>query len=180
MKWAPAAAVGGLALATLVGAALLSQPAKSAPPPRRRRPADRAPVPDPGGWTALEPGPGLAVRRWTLRRGANHVTATVGRRVAAAVDQLLVDAPGRRLVVGDGSLLGGGPLPPHRSHRLGIDLDLSPVLDRYGSPGDSLHPLVAAALVTLAPAEIWYREEIPGPWISHVDPGHSTHLHLRW
>ncbi len=59
--------------------------------------------------------------------------------LADAVDQVEVLYPGTpALTVGDVSRLGGGPLSPHMSHQIGLDVDIGP----YWADGE-VHPLRA-------------------------------------
>ncbi len=72
--------------------------------------------------TQLEPGEGYSVARPPKAYGRAATVAGVVAGVARFRSCAGPDAP--QLVIGNMSVLGGGPLPPHASHRTGRDVDI--------------------------------------------------------
>lgn len=98
--------------------------------------------------------------------------------------------PAVPLSIGQISKKGGGPLPPHKSHRLGVDVDVRPVR----TDGKNLPVKVDEAeydrATTTALIELWW-EKAPVQAIFFNDPtviaarlsqfvdGHHNHFHVR-
>jgi hypothetical protein len=97
---------------------------------------------------------------------------------------------GPRLGIGDISLEGGGPMPPHRAHQRGVDVDIRPVrndglegtvtidMENYSRP-------LTRELVIMAR----FNNILPVDFILFNDPGvvgvkpypdHDNHLHIRF
>ncbi len=97
---------------------------------------------------------------------------------------------GPRVQVGDISFRGGGPMPPHKSHQTGLDVDIRPLRgDAREAPvryGDSAYsrPLTQLLVDTVRGnnaarvAFILFND----PQVKGVRPwqGHENHLHVRF
>ena len=70
-------------------------------------------------------GPGFYAYAAAARRYGRPETIQVLLAVAAAWQQLYPSGP--RIGIGSISLDGGGPMPPHRTHQDGLDVDFRPV-----------------------------------------------------
>lgn len=141
----------GRALASLAWRALELLPAAAvAPPPARTAPAFEAPQRPGDASFAIGPtnagalvGPvalpedltSLAVRPVTRSRGATHGTRALVALLSKAAQRVAREHPGSVLWVGDLSRAEGGPLPPHRSHTNGRDVDLAFYVSRDGRDG---------------------------------------------
>lgn len=118
---------GAVALAIGLRTDPVQQRASASPP---TLPA--APPPAPGaadGWTELQNGPGLVVRRPRRAWTTPAVAAALERAAAVAA------AGGGAIQIGEvAGPTRGAPLPPHRSHRWGRDVDVAYRLDTYPTP----------------------------------------------
>jgi hypothetical protein len=100
-----------------------------------------------------------------------------------------VQRNGPRIGIGDISFQGGGPIPPHRSHQTGLDVDVRPVraagvegpvrLDLPGYLRALTQQLVDAIRSSGAPVQFILFND---PAVRGVRParGHDNHLHIRF
>ncbi len=108
-------------------------------------------------------------------------------RVAAAWQALHQNHP---FSIGQISKQGGGPIPPHKSHRLGVDIDVRPMrLDGQNAPVTYLEAGYDRATTTEL-INLWW-EEAPVQLVLFNDPkviekhlsqhydGHDNHFHVR-
>jgi len=107
--------------------------------------------------------------------------------VAAAWNGLHPDRP---FSIGQISKKGGGPFPPHKSHRLGVDVDVRPMrLDGQNEPvtitdSEFDRPLTTA-LITLwwqkAPVQAVFFNDptVIAAGLSQFVNGHHNHFHVR-
>ncbi|MGW3247797.1 penicillin-insensitive murein endopeptidase [Streptomyces sp. NPDC001070] len=97
---------------------------------------------------------------------------------------------GPRIGIGDISLRGGGPTPAHRSHRLGLDVDIRPLRAdgqeipvRRGQTGYS-RPLTQELVDRLRAGRILVPRVVlfNDPEVRDVRPrpGHDNHLHVSY
>ncbi len=97
---------------------------------------------------------------------------------------------GRPFSIGQISLRGGGPMPPHLSHRLGVDVDVRPVRqDGNNAPVVITDPQYDRGLTT-ALIELWWQKApvqlvlfndttVIAAGLSRPSPGHGNHFHVR-
>ena len=92
--------------------------------------------------------------------------------------------------IGQISKRGGGPMPPHKSHRLGIDVDVRPVrTDGENAPVEITDPhydrAKTTALISLwwehAPVQmvLFNDESVIKAGLSRFFDGHHNHFHVR-
>ncbi|MBI3273054.1 MAG: penicillin-insensitive murein endopeptidase [Planctomycetes bacterium] len=123
-----------------------------------------------------------AYRRWGTPRMV-HGLETLGRRWKNGYP----GPSGHHLRYGDISLQNGGPFSPHVSHRLGVDVDMSPITTSgnggptsVGASSYSLHYNVKFAQLQRSVFNVRLmlhnNSHVPGTtyW-----PGHADHFHLR-
>jgi hypothetical protein len=107
--------------------------------------------------------------------------------VAAAWDGLHSQHP---FSIGQISKDGGGPFPPHKSHRLGVDVDVRPMrLDGQNEPITITDPEfdrgMTTALITLwwqkAPVQMVFFNDptVIAAGLSQFVNGHHNHFHVR-
>jgi Penicillin-insensitive murein endopeptidase len=170
-----------------VPAAHPAAPTVTAPP---RAPAPIPTVlPQPAVNTQLPAaGPGFYARSLLARRFGQPDTIRALQAIGAAWQRAHPSGP--RIGIGDISFHGGGPMPPHKSHQNGLDVDIRPVRNdgqeqavRHDLPSYSrslTQELVdrVRANGVLAVQYIFFNDPaIRGvrPW-----PGHDDHLHVRF
>ncbi|MDQ1640549.1 MAG: penicillin-insensitive murein DD-endopeptidase [Pyrinomonadaceae bacterium] len=130
----------------------------------------------------------------TNNRGANGEfqfgqasTIDAAVRVAAAWDVLHSQRP---FSIGQISKNGGGPFPPHKSHRLGVDVDIRPMrTDGNNEPvtiSDSEYDrTLTTSLITLwwktAPVQnVFFNDPtVIAAGLSQFVSGHHNHFHVR-
>ena len=130
----------------------------------------------------------------TNNRGGNgefqfgqQSTIDAARAVAAAWDEL---HPGHPFSIGQISNNGGGKMPPHVSHRLGVDIDARPVRkDGQNQPVTIDDPQYDRARTTelidlwwsKAPVQAMFFKDptIIGQGLSRFVKGHGNHFHVR-
>lgn len=165
------------------------------PPSYGRSPVSGAPVPNPSGVSPIgvntplpSAGPGFysyttAAKRFGLSKTIQAVLA-----VGAAWQQ--ANPGGPRLGIGNISLQGGGPFPPHSSHQKGVDVDIRPVRnDRKEEPVTYQSASYSRALTqqlvdiirnnrVLSIRTILFND----PNVRGVSPyqGHDDHLHVSF
>ena len=130
----------------------------------------------------------------TNNRGSNgefqfgqQSTIDAAIRVAGAWDEIHSQHP---FSIGQISKKGGGPFPPHKSHRLGLDVDVRPMrTDGKNEPVTIADPEYDRALTT-ALINLWW-EKAPVQNLFFNDPtviaaglsrfvnGHHNHFHAR-
>src|SRR5262245_11779622 len=135
-------------------------------------------------------GPGFV----TNNRGPNgefqfgqRPTIEAALRVGAAWNSL---HSGQPFSIGQISKAGGGPFPPHKSHRLGIDIDMRPMrLDHQNAPVTISDPQYDRAFTTEL-IDLWWTKA-PVQQVFFNDPtviakrlsqfvaGHDNHFHVR-
>jgi len=133
-------------------------------------------------------GPGFYARSAPDRRFGRPETISALQAIGSAWARAHPDGP--RIGIGDISRRGGGPFPPHASHRNGLDVDIRPVRGdrreeavRYQLPAYSraltqeLVNLIRANGV-LVVQHIFFND----PQVTGVRrwPGHDDHLHVRF
>jgi murein endopeptidase len=96
-----------------------------------------------------------------------------------------------RLQIGDISRRGGGQFPPHKSHKLGVDVDIRPITKNGNEEPVNIHLANYSHERTRALCEL-IRQTITGVRIFFNDPrlinlglaqrlaGHDDHLHVRF
>lgn len=96
-----------------------------------------------------------------------------------------------RLQIGDISRRGGGPFPPHKSHKLGVDVDVRPITKNGNEEPVNIHLANYSHELTRELCEL-IRGKIAGVRIFFNDPrlitlglaqrlaGHDDHLHVRF
>ena len=107
--------------------------------------------------------------------------------VAAAWDGL---HSGRPFSIGQISKKGGGPMPPHLSHRLGVDIDVRPMRKDGHNEGVTIDDAEYDRAQTTELINLW-RETAPVQAVFFNDPtviaaklsrfvtGHGNHFHVR-
>lgn len=109
--------------------------------------------------------PGLRWLRSDDRHWATERLAAALTRAAAEVERAI---PGAPLCVGDASTrTGGGPLPPHLSHRSGVDVDLPfyvATLDGASVPSPGFIHVGADGLARDETHERWLRLDVAREW----------------
>lgn len=123
------------------------------------------------GWYAY----GQARKRWGTQRAIYTIM-----RVAAAWN-----ASGRVLGIGNISLQNGGRMPPHQSHRDGIDIDVRPVRSDGARAAVSIgqaaysRPLTRRAIELFRPhARFFYFNDTQISGVTYMK-GHHNHFHVR-
>jgi RHS repeat-associated protein len=152
----------------------------------------------PSGWAKLPKGPGLSPRKNKQQWGLTE-TIDALKVVAAEWERR---HPGRVIWIGDISREGGGPLPPHKSHQRGIDVDVATVLHdpkkrgKFSFTNEAYSRELTQELITLFHTEstlpveiIWFGDpdvEVRGPdeaprtELSENDNNHRSHFHVRF
>lgn len=154
----------------------------------------------------LQPREGMKIKNsdtaWGLPSAVRAIEDAFARWQACAEEY---GHAGKTMRIGDISSPAGGPLPPHKSHQEGRDVDIS--IQGEGLPVDALpclliaflaDPLVSAVFLSHSKqAELWdelaghdlaaLRDELQypnppgtkGTRVSH-EPGHTKHFHVRF
>lgn len=130
----------------------------------------------------------------TNNRGANgefqfgqKSTIDAALRVATTWDSLHAQRPSS---IGQISLKGGGPMPPHKSHRLGLDIDVRPMrADGANQPVTITDSEYDRALTTALIALWWQKAPVQSLFfndptviatgLSQFVNGHHNHFHVR-
>jgi hypothetical protein len=107
--------------------------------------------------------------------------------VAAAWDDL---HSGHPFSIGQISKKGGGPMPPHKSHKLGVDIDVRPMRKDGQNQSVTINDAEYDRAVTTELIELWW-QKAPVQAIFFNDPtviaarlsqfveGHHNHFHVR-
>ncbi|HZN07015.1 MAG TPA: penicillin-insensitive murein endopeptidase, partial [Pyrinomonadaceae bacterium] len=150
------------------------------------------------GWTKLPKGPGLKPRKEKEQFGLDETIESL-KVVAAEWERR---HPGRVVWIGDISKNGGGPLPPHKSHQRGIDVDVGIVRKdptkrgkfTIGSEDYSreltqelitlfhTHSTLEVEIIFFADPDVETRgpDEAPRTKLSDSDKSHRKHFHVRF
>ena len=115
----------------------------------------------------------------------NSIEAAI--RVAAAWNEPHPDKP---FSVGQISKKGGGTMPPHKSHKLGVDIDVRPMRkDGKNVPVDITHPQYDRELTTELIDSWWRNAPVQNVFfndqttiasgLSQFVNGHGNHFHVR-
>jgi Putative peptidoglycan binding domain len=92
--------------------------------------------------------------------------------------------------IGQISKKGGGPMPPHQSHRLGVDVDVRPVRKDGQNSGVTIADAEYDRAATTALIELWWQkapvqlvlfndQTVINAGLSRAHPGHGNHFHVR-
>ncbi len=134
-------------------------------------------MPKTGLWTY-----GSASKRWGIQRTIQALTA-VGQSFATK-------HPGVSIGIGDVSKQGGGHIPGHKSHRLGVDVDVLPLRSDHAKQGVTWKDAAYSRVLTqdlvhhfltnsVFPVRLIFFNDskVKGvqPW-----PNHDNHLHVRF
>jgi len=108
-------------------------------------------------------------------------------RVAAAWND---EHPDKPFSIGQISKKGGGTMPPHKSHKLGVDIDVRPMRkDGANVPVDITHPQYDRELTTELIDSWWRHAPVQNMFfndqttiasgLSQFVNGHGNHFHVR-
>jgi len=97
---------------------------------------------------------------------------------------------GRPFSIGQISLQGGGPMPPHLSHRLGVDVDVRPMRKDGNNASVVITDPQYDRVLTTALIELWWQKApvqlvlfndstVIAAGLSRPSPGHGNHFHVR-
>ena len=97
---------------------------------------------------------------------------------------------GRPFSIGQISLRGGGPMPPHLSHRLGVDVDVRPMRKDGNNQSIVITDPQYDRAMTTALIDLWWRNApvqlilfndttVIAAGLSRPSPGHGNHFHVR-
>lgn len=150
------------------------------------------------GWSQLPKGPGLKPRKNKSQFGLNDTIDAL--KVIGA--EWARRHPDRVIWIGDISKDGGGPLPPHKSHQRGIDVDVALVLHdptkrgkfSFTNPAYSreltqelitlfhTHSTLPVEVIFFADPDVETRgpDEAPRTELSESDISHRSHFHVRF
>lgn len=114
-------------------------------------------------------------------------TIDAAEAVGVAWNGLHADQP---FSVGQISKKGGGPFPPHKSHQLGVDVDVRPMrLDGTNEPVTITDPEFDRALTTALISLWWQKAPVQNVFfndptviaagLSQFVNGHHNHFHVR-
>lgn len=137
-----------------------------------------------------ESGPGFV----TNNRGANGEfqfgqQSTIDKAVAIGAEWNTSHA-GRPFSIGQISKRGGGPMPPHQSHQLGVDVDVRPMRTDGQNQSVTINDAAYDRATTTALISLWWKMA-PVQLILFNDPtvvaaglsrpfaGHGNHFHVR-
>lgn len=95
-----------------------------------------------------------------------------------------------RFSIGQISKKGGGPMPPHLSHRLGVDVDVRPMRTDGQNARVTIDDAAYDRAATTALIDMWWRKApvqlvlfndptVIGAELSRPSPGHGNHFHVR-
>lgn len=98
--------------------------------------------------------------------------------------------PERPFSIGQISKKGGGPMPPHLSHRLGVDIDVRPMRKDGQNNSVTIEDAAYDRATTTALIELWWKKApvqlvlfndptVIGAGLSRPFPGHGNHFHVR-
>src|SRR6266550_254587 len=107
--------------------------------------------------------------------------------VAAAWEGL---HPGRRFSIGQISKKGGGNMPPHKSHKLGVDIDVRPMRDDGKNEPVTINDADYDRALTTELIKLWWKmapvqavffndPTVIAAGLSHLVEGHDNHFHVR-
>lgn len=130
----------------------------------------------------------------TNNRGANGEfqfgqQSTIDACLAVGADWDASQAQ-RPFSIGQISRKGGGPMPPHQSHRLGVDVDVRPMRMDGQNLGVTIDNAAYDRATTTALIRLWWEKApvqlvlfndptIVGAGLSRPFPGHGNHFHVR-
>ena len=135
-------------------------------------------------------GPGFV----TNNRGADgefqfgqQSTIDAAIRVAAAWDESHSQRP---FSIGQISKKGGGPFPPHKSHRLGVDVDVRPMRIDGKNESVTIADPEYDRILTTALINLWWQKApvqnlffndptVIAAGLSQFVNGHNNHFHIR-
>jgi hypothetical protein len=177
---APAALAPTPPIRTASAPGALARPARPVGPPGVSAP--------PAAFAQLPAsGPGFYTYARADRRFGQPATIRAIQAIGAAWQRANPNGP--RIGIGDISFQGGGPMPPHRSHQTGIDVDVRPFradgiegpvrLDLPGYSRALTQQLVDVIRSSGAPVQFILFND---PVVRGVRaaPGHDNHLHIRF
>ena len=92
--------------------------------------------------------------------------------------------------IGQISKRGGGPMPPHQSHRLGVDVDVRPMRTDGQNLGVTIDNAVYDRAATTTLIRLWWEKApvqlvlfndptVVAAGLSRPFPGHGNHFHVR-
>ncbi len=92
--------------------------------------------------------------------------------------------------IGQISKKGGGVMPPHQSHKLGVDVDVRPVRKDGLNSGVTIADAAYDRAATTALIELWWQkapvqlvlfndQKVIDAGLSRAHPGHGNHFHVR-
>jgi murein endopeptidase len=96
----------------------------------------------------------------------------------------------RPFSIGQISKKGGGPMPPHLSHRLGVDMDVRPMRTDGQNASVTIDDAAYDRATTTALIDLWWKKApvqlvlfndptVIGAGLSRPSPGHGNHFHVR-
>jgi penicillin-insensitive murein endopeptidase len=130
----------------------------------------------------------------TNNRGANgefqfgqKASIDTAIAVAAAWEGL---HPGHPFSIGQISKKGGGPFPPHKSHRLGVDIDIRPMRKDGHNQAVTINDAEYDRALTTELIKLWWKmapvqviffndPTVIAAGLSHLVEGHHNHFHVR-
>lgn len=135
-----------------------------------------------------EAGPGFFSYTRPERRFGRAEVIRVLRELGAAWQRAHPDGP--RIAIGDLSRRGGGPMPPHHSHQLGVDVDIRLMRQDGRETGVTFRdPAYSLALTRDLVNRLRTNGRLAVQYIFCNDPrlpgtrqwaGHENHLHVRF
>jgi hypothetical protein len=168
-----------------LAAASLPPSTRTVPPRSKLGPYPRVNTPLP------KEGPGFYITRYEHRKSRRFgLPETIQALKAIGAAWQRAHPRGPRIGIGDISFRGGGKMPPHVSHKKGVDVDTRPMRNdgkeasvRYQSPRYSR--ALTQELVNLIRANGVLRVRFilfNDPAVKGVKPwsGHDNHLHIRF
>jgi Uncharacterized protein conserved in bacteria (DUF2272)/Putative peptidoglycan binding domain/Penicillin-insensitive murein endopeptidase len=146
-----------------------------------------------GGQTAVSvalPASGAGFYSYTEPSKRYGRGETIAALQAIATDWQRAHPNGPRLGIGNISLQGGGPFPPHSTHQLGLNADIRPVRNDGVESGVTRHDSRYSRTLTQALVNLIRANRVLGissilfndPAVTGVKPwqGHDDHLHLSF
>ncbi len=137
-----------------------------------------------------ENGPGFV----TNNRGANGEfqfgqQSTIDKALAIGA-AWNASHPGRPFSIGQISKRGGGPMPPHQSHQLGVDVDIRPMRTDGQNLAVTINDGAYDRATTTDLISLWWQmapvqlilfndPTVVAANLSRPFPGHGNHFHVR-